>query len=221
MNMKQISLFVIAALSVAFTAKSATAQIVVDQFADAFNAPNPSGELGGPVIADFQNALQTFTVGVSGTLATIEVQVQQSSDPNDPPIDSLVVSILGTTAGVPAFSQNLGSVSLPPASIPLFDDFASGPFTAFDVSGLGIAVAPGDVLAIELSYAASDGSYFVYDSEVNVYDGGTSYTFEPFTNFFTDTSPRDLGFRTSVLIPEPASLALVVLGGLLLKRRLR
>ncbi len=189
---------------------TASADLVVDQVADAFNAPSPSGELGGPTIADFQSSLQTFSVGVTGVLAGIDLQVQQSDAPSVPDSD-LVLSILTTTAGVPDLNQNLGSVNLPVASIPVFDNFSSGEFVSFDVSNLGISVSPGDVLAFELSYPAGNGSYFIYDSEVDIYGGGTSFVFGPLDGFFGDTSPRDLGFRTVVsTIPEPSSYLLIV-----------
>lgn len=200
---------------------SSAAVLVVDQATDAFSAPGPSGELGGPTIADFQSARQTFTVGVGGTLAVVELQVQRGEPfvPGGVPNQDLVVSILGTTGGAPDPAQNLGSVSLPALSIPEFDDFTTGPFTAFDVSGLGITVTPGDVLAIEVSSAADNESYFVYDSEVDIYAGGISSTVGVFDGFVDESPGRDLGFRTTVLIPEPASLTLIALGGLLASRR--
>ncbi|MEM1225168.1 MAG: PEP-CTERM sorting domain-containing protein [Planctomycetota bacterium] len=199
------------------------AGIVTDQSVNAFTAPSPSGEIGGPSIDDLENTLQTFTVGIGGTLNSIEVQVQQSDGtfPGDLPNEDLTLSILGTTGGVPDFGQNLGSVSLPASSIPAFDGFTSGPFTAYDLSGLGIAVSPGDVLAFQLSSTTTIGSYFIYDSEVDIYGGGTSYVFSPLDGFFADFSPRDLGFITTVAIPEPSSSILLSLGGLLFVRRQR
>ncbi len=216
--MKSLRVFTITmAVALSLIAGRASAQIVVDQVADALAPFNPSGELGGPIIADFQSALQTFTVGVGGTLAGVELQVQQGGGPPVPTGD-LIVSILGTTGGAPNFNQNFGSVSLPASSMPPFDNFATAPFTLFDVSGLGIAVTPGDVLAIEVSYPTDVGSYFVWDAEVDAYPGGTSYIYEPLGGFIFATS-RDLGFRTTVLIPEPASAALLMLGGMALRRR--
>ncbi|MEM6394186.1 MAG: PEP-CTERM sorting domain-containing protein [Planctomycetota bacterium] len=203
---------------------ASSAQVVVDQQADAFNAPNPIGELGGPSVAFFQDVQQTFTVGVAGTLQTVELQVMRGEPlfPGGVPNEDVVVSILGTTpAGLPDFTQNLGSVSLPVSSIPAFDDFTTGPYTAFDVSGLGIEVSPGDVFAIDVASATDPESYFVWDSEVDIYAGGISTTLGVFDGFFSDFPGRDLGFRTSVLIPEPASLTLLALGGVALLSRRR
>lgn len=210
-----LSVAVIAITLTLFTNSSWADLVVIDQVSDAYNAPSPSGELGGPTIADFQSALQTFTVGIGGTLTGIDLQVQQSGAPSVP-TDNLVVSILGTSGGMPDFNQNLGSVSLPAASISPFDNFASGDFVPFDVSGLGISVSPGDVLAIAASYPTGTGSYFVYDSEVDVYAGGTSYIYGPLDGFLGSTAPRDLGFRTIVTVPEPftfyAGLVVMVVG---------
>ena len=148
MNPQRTVSFVLTVITLALIAGSARANLVLDQVSDAYTA-SLGGELGGPSVEYTQSALQTFTVGVGGALATVDLQVQHSFVA---PTGDLVLSILGTTGGVPDFSQNLGSVTLPASSIPPNDNFASGPFTSFDVSGLGIAVAPGDVLAFELSY---------------------------------------------------------------------
>ncbi|MEM6750636.1 MAG: PEP-CTERM sorting domain-containing protein [Planctomycetota bacterium] len=208
------------ALALTLAAPGASAQLVLDQENDAFAAPSPSGELGGPAIDSFQTPLQTFTVGVGGLLAEVEVQAQKSDAPSTPDGD-LVLTILGTTGGVPDFAQDMGSANLPAASIPDFSSFASAPFAVFDVTGLGINVAPGDVLAIALSYPVGAGSYFIFDSEVDSYAGGTSFVSNLALNSFFTTSPRDLGFRTRVLVPEPASAALLGLGSLLVARRRR
>ncbi|MEM0895686.1 MAG: PEP-CTERM sorting domain-containing protein, partial [Verrucomicrobiota bacterium] len=170
-------------------------------------------------IADFQTVAQTFTVGLGGLLSSVEVQVQQGDIP-DVPTGDLVMSILPTTNGAPDFGQSLGSVSLPATTIPPFDDFASGPFVSFDVSGLNIMVSPGQVLAIELSYPTGTGSYFIYDAEVPIYAGGSAWISNPFDGFIFD-SGRDAGFRTTVLIPEPSSLVLLGVGTLALSRRRR
>ena len=185
-------------------ANVAFGELVVDQISDAFNASNNGGELGGPTIADFQTSLQSFTVGVGGFLDGLDLQVMQSDAP-DVPTDPLVLSILGTTGGIPDFNQNLGSVSLPASSIPTFDNFMTGDFIRFDVSGLNIAVTPGDVLSFAVSYPTGSGSYFIYDSESDIYAGGTSFVFGPLDGFFAETSPRDLGFRTIVAVPEPSA----------------
>ena len=162
-----------------------------------------------PPLANFQTALQTFTVGVGGTLARLDLQVQQGDAPSVP-TDSLVVTLLRTSNGIPDLNQELGSVSLPAAGIPPYDNFASGEFVQFDISKLNLAVSPGDVLSFAVSYPSAAGSYFVYDSETDIYSGGTSFTYGPLDGFFGETSPRDLGFRTLVAIPEPTSLVWLV-----------
>ncbi|MEM6366027.1 MAG: hypothetical protein AAF745_16480 [Planctomycetota bacterium] len=210
-----MSTSLVCGLATTFSAP-ASATIVTDVAVDAVNAPNPFGELGGPLIDEFQSVFQTFTVGIGGILDRVELQVRQSEpiSPGDLPNAALSVSILETVGGVPDFTSNLGSTSLSVANIPAFDGFTGATYTAFDFSGLGITVSPGDVLAIEVSSPSTIGSYFVWDSEVNVYDGGTSFSLGLADGFLSNNSPRDLGFRTLVAIPEPSSFGVIVFLGI-------
>ena len=188
--------------------------IVLDQVADAFGTS--SFGFGGPTIDEFQTTFQTFTVGRGGVLARVGVQVQHGS--GGIPNSDLVLTMRPTLAnGDPDRTQDLGTVSLTANQVPIFDNYATGPFTAFDVRGLNIGVMPGDVLAFELSSSTSFGhNYFVYDSETDIYDGGSEFIFSPGDGFFFKNAARDLGFRTWVAVPEPSAFALLGLAGLLL-----
>ncbi len=191
---------------IALLTNSAEAMLVLDQELDAFARSNdPTQPLEGPNIDAGQLPLQTFTVGVGGILTAIDVQVQQGT--GDVPTSDVVLTLRNTLpSGAPDRTQDLGFVSLPVGSISPFTNFNSGPFATFDVSGLNINVSPGDVLAFELSSSTPDtNSYFVYDSQSDIYDGGAEYLFDPDDSSFFSVS-RDLGFRTFVAIPEPSAL---------------
>ncbi|MEM8943644.1 MAG: hypothetical protein AAGD11_00560 [Planctomycetota bacterium] len=193
----------------ALLTNSGRAMLVLDQELDAFaRSDDPSEPLEGPNIDAGQFPLQTFTVGVGGTLDSIDVQVQHSFA--GMPTSALVLTLRSTLPdGAPDRTQDLGSVSLPAGSISAFTDFRSGPFATFDVSGLSISVSAGDVLAFELSSATPDSiPYFVYDSQSDIYAGGSEYLFDPDDGAFFSVS-RDLGFRTLVAIPEPSALLCV------------
>ena len=158
---------------------------------------------------------QTFTVGRDGLLSRVDLQVQLGSIPAS---DDLILTILGTAAGVPDASAVLGSVSIPQARFPSFDT-SNGSFVDVDVSRLGIAVTPGDVLALELSYPTGSGFYHWLDN--SLFEGTTYAGGSEFTRLVTDSSwrnedPWDAGFQTWVepasAVPEPSSFMLVSIG---------
>ncbi len=208
-SLHMLSITVVVALSL--FAGRASGQVVIDQVADA----GAAGSTGGPNIDNVHTPMQTFTVGVAGTLAVVELQLQQGFSP---PSDDLVLSILGTLPdGTPDFATNLGSVSVPAATFPDVDLF-NPQFTAIDVLSLNIAVSPGDMLTIAPSYPTGTGNYFMFHA-LDFYAGGVSYIVFAPDNFFE--SPHDLGFRTTVLIPEPASMTLLGAAALFAVRRHR
>lgn len=190
----------------------ATAVPLLDQAFDAVN--NQAG--GGPLIDSNQSLYQTFTTGIEGTLASVQLQTQISASP---PTEDLLVSILGTSNGEPVPTDVLGTIAVPSSAVPGFD-FNNVSFFSVDVSSLGIAVAPGDVLAIGLTAADSGGAYIWYAREGSpTYDGGALFLGQANSIF---ALPSDAGFRTFVEpIPEPSSLVLLGLTGLLVARRRR
>ncbi len=208
------SLKVLPALALIFAITSpATAALMLDQSADAFAA----GTNGGPQIFNFQAGAQTFTAGVAGLLAQVDLQVQQDTSPSD----DLILSILGTTGGVPDLNQALGSVSIAPGDVPP-QDFNNASFVSVDVSSLGILVSVGDLLALELSYPQGGGNFVWYGS-ADFYAGGEGFFRNPpATNFnFNSSDISDLGFQTWVetpmdVVPEPSSLLVWSLLGLTL-----
>ncbi|MEM9420690.1 MAG: PEP-CTERM sorting domain-containing protein [Planctomycetota bacterium] len=207
----------------------ASAAPLLDQEFDAFAA----GSSGGATLIPRQILYQTFTVGLGGTLASVELQAQQDFDT---PTDDLVVSILATSGGTPDPATVLGSVSVPPGAVPPAD-FSNVPFFSVDLSGLGIAVTPGEQLAIRLSQASADSRYFWYEAEDFVeeeegtpppsgfYAGGASFVGSDLASIPFVNTRVDVGFRTfvePVVIPEPTSaglLSMLFLGAYARRRR--
>ncbi|MEM6552740.1 MAG: PEP-CTERM sorting domain-containing protein [Planctomycetota bacterium] len=197
------------------SAPSVFATVVLDQAFDA----RATGVDGSTSIQAGQIVYQTFTVGVTGTLDSIDLQVLQSSQ--GVPAGDLVVDILGTTGGTPDLSNVLGSGSvvgttLPP---PSFDD---GQFTNIDLSAAGIDVTVGEVLAFRVRPELAGDFFSLVDRDglPPDYAGGSLYITRGIAdppNFAIDS---DAGFRTYVtVIPEPTSAALLGFGGLLVARR--
>ena len=103
----------------------------------------------GLIVELSQTVTQTFTVGASGNLTRVEVEVAKKPTPPAPASD-LFLDILGTTGGLPS-GPVLASHTFAVGDVP-----TAFTFLGFDLAGLGIAVTAGDVLAIRLT-ASVDG----------------------------------------------------------------
>jgi hypothetical protein len=171
-----------------------------------FNGAFFIGQVGIPNTVDVQLA-QTFTVGVAGTLARVEVQVNRATVTTVP----LVLDIVRTNAGVPDQAAVLASLSIPADAIPLGGTFTDL-FTGVDLAGAAFTVNRGDVLALVLTAPGPNpptlDQYFLMAS-FSTYSGGGLFRRQvppggPFVSFL-----QDGGFRTYVEpIPEPSSLAM-------------
>ena len=141
---------------------------------------------------------QTFTVGIAGVLDSVEVTMDFGTP--------TTLRILATSGGLPVGGA-AGSTVLATSS----SATASGTTFTFDLSPAALAVAVGDVLAIEIF-----GGNWLYSDDP--YAGGSSYFFNVGGTFSVDTwtsGSADTAFRTFVedapvltAVPEPASLAL-------------
>ena len=125
--------------------------------------------------------VQTFTVGIAGTLDHVDIFQSAGSDP------PASVRILATSGGVPTntvvATSNLVSL-------------AGDGWTSFDLLGAGLTVAIGDVLAIE---PIRSGYHCWLGGYPGGYAAGSSYFINPRLGF-PDWTPQgfDLFFRTFV-----------------------
>jgi hypothetical protein len=153
-----------------------------------------------------RNAHQTFTISAATTLDKIYVQVSSfvagntysfellklSGSANDAPI-SVTSTILSTTLDTPSGATSTG-------------------VTTYDFSDTDLTAG---AYAIRFNRSGSTDVYNVFTNTT----GGGAYS----GGFYQETpaqSARDLGFAVAV-VPEPASLAALGLGGLVAMRRRR
>jgi hypothetical protein len=206
-------------------AGAAFADPVVDQsyLPGAFDSTAQIGQQFGDV-----DWAQTFTVGVTGTLTSVDVQIAKGSTTGS----DLVVDVRTTTGGVPSSDAGiLATMSVPASAVstsPTFSLF-SVDFTAFN-----LGVNTGDVLAVVLSSAATD-NYLWRATSANGYSGGGAFNFS-LGSWNTSSSFGDLMFQTWVeptptddqgggdgdgQMPEPSLLALAAAGLALARLRRR
>jgi PEP-CTERM motif len=202
-------------------AGSAHAGPVLDQVLDP--GPIPTSNAG------FDNhtlRAQTFTVGLAGTLAEIDVDVEVFL----PIVGNLVMEVRPTDAnGFPAVTGFLAQRSVPATSVP--GPLSGGGFVAFDVSSSAIPVTVGEKLAIVLYSDTPNGPIYGWLGTYpgDPYPAGSNFVKSPSDTQWLDTggpNGGDFGFKTYVnpaAVPEPASIALLAtaLAGLAVQWRRR
>jgi hypothetical protein len=155
----------------------------------------------------FQRAM-TFTVGITGTLSSVRIEVSAGSLP-------LGLNILSTAGGVPT------EIVL---ATGIFQN-SSGEFSRFSAA---LPVTSGEVLALEPLDLTPAGLEWL-GLTPNTYAGGQDYFLNPFDGVLTFT-PDDAGraFQTFVdngaaRVPEPLALSLfgagLAAGGAMRQRR--
>ena len=174
---------------------------------------------------------QTFTVGLAGQLTRVDLEVVKEATTTTLP---LRVEVRRTTpAGFPGADDVdvLATGSIAASLLPTYQE--SGPPNPFwapvDLTGANLRVSPGDVLALVLRSSEPNEPFqrgymwWSYPQGRDEYPGGDAFrrfqggTFERMTgNVATDS-----GFRTYVLVPEPAAVAtmLAAASAVLLRRR--
>ena len=191
-------------------ASGARADVVLDQSFDPMSAPPPFGFCAG--VNGLNDEAQTFTVGVTGTLAQVDVKIIPVGAPQD-----LVVEVRPTVGGVPVESDTavLASVRLPASGIP-----TSYGFLSVDVRPFAVPVTEGEVLAIVLRSDGFSGVYCWGGDVTDAYLAGQRFIRNPGTGWSAAGSVGvDLGFRTfvetsSTAVPGPDGLLLFTIGGL-------
>ncbi len=146
----------------------------------------------GPIVGGGADAAQTFTVGLDGLLT--EVQVRAGRIGGAP----LLVDVRRTTGGAPIEddSDTLASVTVPAADVSVNVSGSPPPFLSIDVSGFGVSVSAGQVLAIVLRQPVAGGFYALGAGIGNPYGAGDGYTRFESPSWFN--GGYDLDFRTFV-----------------------
>lgn len=150
----------------------------------------------GDTPSDAQEVGESFTVGITGTLASIELLLGRFEFASG----DAQLTMYSTTGGFP--SANLGFVTIPATSVPT----TSPAYISIDLTTLNIAVAATDVLAFGVKNTGS-GPYLMphVSPPPPTYSGGSGVRRTlnvppgPWQNY---TPERDFGFRTYV---EPAA----------------
>ena len=173
---------------------SAHALAILDQY-------NEASFEGFEIIAsegDAQSVAQTFTVGITGTLSHIELDLREGF--TGTPTSPLSVQIQTVSGGLPS-GTSLGTNFLYPDN--LTTDFS---FILIDFSSFGITIAVNDVLAIVLSSSEAE-YYYAWSFSSQGYGGGATYTNQ---GAGWNEQPHDMRFRTYVSpVPEPTTMLLL------------
>jgi hypothetical protein len=164
---------------------------------------------------------QVFTVGITGQLTRIDLQLWHQFKGTLPLFVDLATTLNGTPRNIGTGVLATRSVSA--SSVGLNPYPADPSFISFDFSSANIQVHAGDRLAIILRNSDPDDALHGYgwastNQGSNTYPGGNAWTFgyTPHGDgIFHETSTfpqavQDQGFRTFIAVPLPNSLAAVL-----------
>jgi hypothetical protein len=160
---------------------------------------------------------QSFTVGITGTLAEVQFFMDKSLSTAT---GYATLTVFDTVGGAPGTA--LGSVQVPASAVP--DGFHA--YVGFDVSSLGIAVTAGDMLFAAITDSDFFGGIYSTSAFPDKYPAGAEFGCGPGYGIACwteqDNGVVDLMFRTYVAAaPVPATLALVLPGLALIAARRR
>jgi len=161
------------------------------------------------VSEDANRAAQTFTVGITGTLDRVDVQL--CSNPNCTMNVSFNPDLVD---GLRILDTSVGGVPTSTLLTLLTFTVLSDGWVSFDLSASMLSVGAGDILAIEI-LGERDQSIFWRGLEPGGYAAGARYI-DSSAGSFTNVDGTDLFFRTFVTpeqtVPEPTTLSLLGLG---------
>jgi len=157
-------------------------------------------------VTSYQGWGQTFTVGLSGLLTRVDLQLGRQTGTSGP----LQVELRKTSGGLPDLTPQalLFSTSIAASAVPVTGSPAS--FTVFlDLSSAPPSVTPGDCLAILLTNP--DTSWYLWSSHYwpgDIYSGGSALKLvSPSAPNWIEVSGYDSGFDTWITqVPEPSAL---------------
>jgi hypothetical protein len=185
--------------------------------------PDPPTDFSGfGSVAFNQQRAQTFTVGITGVLTQVSVDLERFGTG----AGNLVMEIRQTTlqGGVyfPVSNGFLLQTSVPATSVPAAPIVNA--FTTFDLSVVGLQVNAGDHLAIVLYAQGGSGYEFNWEGAINnPYPAGEAFERvignHEWVNESSFAQNYDLGFQTFVdsgpaAAPEPSSLLLASVSAL-------
>lgn len=179
---------------------SATLAAIIDQEYD----PTGSSQV---LIVDVDNDLaQTFTVGITGTLSSIDLMIDSFNATDDLLVDFRRTTLSGSPVESDTGSDILGSFAVAANTITALGAIT---FKNYDVSSLGIAVTAGEILAITLTSSESTGRFRWATKTSAGYSGGDGYLrgSDIGSTTWTTFAGSDHGFRTYIQpVPVPAAI---------------
>ncbi len=199
------SFLVVGAVLFGFSAPLSAA--IIDQNFATTDDPNHGTGLG--IVTT--GLAQTFTVGVTGTLASVEFNILKMSGTTG----DLSVDIRSLVGGVPD-SLMANALATSTISNSLINTYGGSIYSwttiSVDVSAANIAVASGDMFAFVLNSPLGE-EFGIQTDYTNAYAGGQRYSQNGDGTSFGGLSSADLAFKTTVIsVPEPSVITLFGLG---------
>ena len=169
---------------------------ILDQ---SFDSVAAGGPISSFILADIQpNLGQTFTVGISGELSRVGVQIFKTIS-GIPPTEDIRLSILSFIDGIPETAIEVTSAVIPSEQVPFIMIPVPTGFIDVDLSESAALVSAESVLAIALHYPGPGTYLWRYSFSGDLYAGGGSIQRRPLEDWrFIASGAFDLGFRTFV-----------------------
>ena len=177
------------------SSSTSTATEVLDQF-------SVVNRTGGASLVPGLPIGQTFIAGQNGLLSTVSLQLNRSDA-----TEGALLTIYNAENDTP--TTTIGSVPIPFSDIPNSNDRVTRTYAEVDVSSLGIDVSAGQELALVVTYDGEGSPFWVNSDNPAAYENGRAMSLTTQHGWLPILIPRDQGFRTFVVIPEPSSVFLL------------